>query len=93
MYSEFERRSSNAQLARREIDEQRPRHQAAKQAAETRAKMQQALLIYNLALPPGPTRVVLDRNRAEAHKCMQFTGVSNSHTTAPVLQLHFDIVL
>ena len=52
-YEEFERKSSNAQLAKREIDEQRPRYHAAKKAAGERARLQQSLLIYNLALPPG----------------------------------------
>jgi hypothetical protein len=52
-YEEFERSSSNAQLARREVDEQRPRYQAAKAAAAERSRLQQHLMIYNLAVPPG----------------------------------------
>lgn len=58
-YEDFERSSSNAQLARREVDEQRPRYQAAKAAAAERARLQQNLMIYNLAVPPGE-RLVRD---------------------------------
>jgi len=58
-YEDFERSSSNAQLARREVDEQRPRYQAAKGAAAERARLQQNLMIYNLAVPPGE-RLVRD---------------------------------
>ena len=52
-YEDFERSSSNAQLASREIDEQRPRYQAAKAASGQRAMLQQNLMIYAPAVPPG----------------------------------------
>lgn len=59
MYEEFERRSSNAQLARREVDEQRPRYQAAKAAATERARHLDRLQLQALALPPGETHPTL----------------------------------
>ena len=53
-YEDFEKSSSiNPQLARKELDEQRPRYQSAKSATSARNAMLRNLDVYALALPPG----------------------------------------
>ena len=57
-YEAFEQGGSNRQLARRVLEEQRPRWQAARAALRTRQAMLAALRNPCLPLPPG-SHVVL----------------------------------
>ncbi|CAL8466443.1 g5979 [Coccomyxa elongata] len=52
-YEQFEQSSSNKTLARRILDEQRPRYQAARDAYAERARLLQPIASNALAVPPG----------------------------------------
>ena len=62
-YEDFEKSSSiNPQLARKELEEQRPRYDAAKKATPEKSRLTRDLDAYAWAVPPGLLPYMLVRS-------------------------------